>query len=90
VVIFLETAELRAKNRLDIPLAFWKENVDRILASNDRAILTGTGSVSNARMEKKARKVYEEFDAKRKSYEAQQADLQDMEELEKKIKKNKK
>jgi len=31
VVIFLETAELRAKNRYDITMKFWHENVDRIL-----------------------------------------------------------
>ena len=31
VVIFLETAELRAKNRIDITMKFWQENVDRIL-----------------------------------------------------------
>lgn len=31
VVIFLETAELRAKNRIDITMKFWRENVDGIL-----------------------------------------------------------
>ncbi len=34
VVIFLETAELRAKNRFDITMKFWRENVDRILTFN--------------------------------------------------------
>jgi hypothetical protein len=36
VVIFLETAELRAKERMDIPMSFWKENVDRILEFHDK------------------------------------------------------
>jgi hypothetical protein len=30
VIIFLETAELRVKNRIDITMNFWKENVDSI------------------------------------------------------------
>ncbi len=52
VVVFLETAELRAKNRQDITVDFWKENVDKILELNDRPILQSGGSISNARMEK--------------------------------------
>lgn len=52
VVIFLETAELRAKQRLDITMSFWKENVDRILEFNDKKVLTGKGSISNAEPEK--------------------------------------
>jgi len=44
-------------------------------------------------MEKKAREIYEQFDQRRKTYEAQQADFQDLEELkriEQEIKKDKK
>lgn len=33
VVVFLETAELRAKNRQDITTDFWRENVDKIIVS---------------------------------------------------------
>jgi len=90
VVIFLETAELRAKNRMDITMNFWRENVDKILELNDKKLLDHKGSMSNAEMEKLIRKVYKEFNAKRKQYEAQLADKQDLEELqqlEKKIKK---
>jgi hypothetical protein len=39
VVIFLETAELRAKNRIDITMDFWRDNVDKILALNDKLVL---------------------------------------------------
>jgi len=88
VVIFLETAELRAKNRLDITMAFWEENVDRILASSDKKVLTSSGSVSNAQMEETVRKIYDDFDAGRKSFEAHQADQQDLSELEQEIKKH--
>lgn len=92
VVIFLETAELRAKNRMDITMDFWRENVDKILELNDKKVLTGKGSVSNALMEKKVEKVYETFNSMRKSFEAQQADEIEMEELkrlEKEIKRSK-
>lgn len=81
VVIFLETAELRAKNRIDITMKFWHDNVDRILEFNEKPLLTGKGKVSNAAMKEKVRQIYQLFGAKRKAYEAIQADLQDLEEL---------
>ena len=90
VVIFLETAELRAKERLDITMSFWEENVDRILEFNDKKVLTGRGSISNAEVEQKVQEIYIEFDARRKSYEADLADKQDIKELEDTIKKHKK
>jgi len=89
VVIFLETAELRAKDRLDITISFWKENVDRILNFSDRKILTGSGSVSKLQMEEKVEKVYEDFDTRRKSFEALQADQHDLEDLENQVKSRK-
>ena len=39
VVIFIETAELRAKNRQGLTMDFWRENVDKILLSNDQKLL---------------------------------------------------
>jgi len=87
VVIFLETAELRAKERMDITMSFWKDNVDRLLEFNDKKVLHSKGSISNADMEKKVREIYAEFDARRKAFEADLADKQDMEEIEGIIKK---
>ncbi|MCP4576870.1 MAG: virulence RhuM family protein [Deltaproteobacteria bacterium] len=81
VVIFLETAELRAKNRIDITMKFWHDNVDRMLAFNERPLLKGKGTISNAAMEEKVREIYQLFDAKRKTYEAEQADKEDLAEL---------
>lgn len=83
VVIFLESAELRAKNRLDITIDFWRENVDRILNFQDKKILTNAGSISKAEMEKLVSKVYSQFDQRRKEYDALQADNEDLEELKK-------
>jgi hypothetical protein len=81
VTVFLETAELRAKNRQDITTIFWRDNIDKIIALNDKALLTHKGNVSNAQMELMVEKMYETFDAQRKIVDAQEADAQDFEEL---------
>ena len=81
VVIFLETAELRVKEHMDIRMKFWIENVDKILDFNNKPLLTDKGSISNKLMEEKVREIYAEYDEKRKIHEAKQADLQDIEEL---------
>ena len=82
VMVFLESAELRAKNRQDITMDFWRENIDKIITFNDKELLKGNGSISNEHMKKLVGKVYEEFDTKRKQFEAQQADLYDLKEIE--------
>ena len=81
VVIFLETAELRVKNRTDISLDFWRDNVDKILEFNEKPLLKGKGKISKAVMEQKVREIYQLFDKKRKEHEAKQADLDDLAEL---------
>lgn len=81
VVVFLETAELRAKNRQDITMDFWKTNIDRIIEFNDKKVLDHKGEVSHAQMEEKVDAIYEKFNAKRKQLDAQKADAQDLEEL---------
>ncbi len=81
VVVFLETAELRAKNRNDITIRFWKENVDKIIQLNDKKLLKGAGNVSNAEMEEKVRAIYDEFNEKRKKEDLYKADHEDFEEL---------
>ncbi|HQU97200.1 MAG TPA: virulence RhuM family protein [Saprospiraceae bacterium] len=81
VTVFLETAELRAKNREDITMDFWKENVDRILEFTDQKILQGKGSISHEQMEEIVEKIYENYDSRRKKQDADNADIIDMEEL---------
>lgn len=91
VVIFLETAELRVKERKDITIKFWTENVGKVLAFNDKKILQGRGEVSKTEMQKIVGKQYEEFNKKRKKHDAQLADKYDLDELkmlENKIKDN--
>ncbi|MEQ1747359.1 MAG: virulence RhuM family protein [Saprospiraceae bacterium] len=81
VVIFLETAELRAKNRQDITMNFWRENVDRLLEFQDKKILPNAGSVPHEMMEQQVKEIYAQFDQRRKTAEAEAADALDLEEL---------
>lgn len=93
VVIFLETAELRAKRRQDIPMRFWMDNVGQIISSNGFPLLTNAGSVSHAQMEAHANGRYLAFDEQRKQQEARTADAADEAELaalENKIKRRRK
>lgn len=77
VVIFLETAELRTKNRQEIRMAFWQQNVEQIISSNGFTVLTHAGKVSHARMEQQVEPLYMDFDQCRKQQDAAQADKQD-------------
>ena len=77
VVIFLETAELRAKSRQETRMAFWKENVDQIITSNDFPLLTHGGSISHEQMEQRTTDLYLGFDQQRKKREAKESDQQD-------------
>lgn len=92
VTIFLETAELRVRNRQDIDMKYWRKNVDEIIQFNEKEVLKNKGKISNKEMEKIVRKRYEKFDKKRKRIEAKLADEEDIKELEmleEKIKKSK-
>jgi hypothetical protein len=80
-VIFLETAELRVKERKDLTLSYWQDNVDRLLAFNDKPILQTRGRVSHAEMEERVAQIYEQFDARRKKVDAIRADEDDLREL---------
>ena len=82
VVIFLEQAELRVKQRQDLTLDFWRNNLDKMLDFNDQPILVGAGSVSREQMEALVRQRYDEFDSRRKQQERSEADAADIEELE--------
>ena len=81
VVIFLETAELRAKNRKETRMAFWKENIDQIIVSNGFALLEGKGGISHDQMESATTARYLDFDERRKQQDALAADQADEAEL---------
>lgn len=82
VTIFLEQAELRVKRKSDLTLAFWQQNVDRMLAFNDQPILDGPGTISHEAMREVAHERYDEFDQNRKTAEAVEADREDLKHLE--------
>jgi len=81
VVIFLETAELRAKRQVVTTMAFWRENVVQIIAANDFPLLAGAGSVSHARMEQRIAPLFLDYEQRRNTEEALAADAQDEAEL---------
>ena len=80
-ILFLDSAELRVKERKDLTLKFWRDNVDGLLNYHDKEVLKNAGTVSNAQMEKIVNKVYEDFNQRRKLNAAQQADQMDNEDL---------
>lgn len=82
VDIFLTSAEMRVKERRDLTLNYWRNNVDALLTFQGKDILQGKGEVSNASMESMVHKIYDEFNAKRKQIEANLADADDLKMLE--------
>ena len=82
VTIFLENAELRVKERKDLTIGYWKNSVNAILSFQEKDILNGKGAISNDVAEAKARMEYDEFDTRRKKFDALQADRDDIKELE--------
>lgn len=93
VVIFLETAELRIKERIDISMEFWTKNVDRLLEFNNKPLLASKGSISNKEMEDKVSEMHHLFEDRRKKQEAiadDKMELNELNELEKKLKRREK
>lgn len=78
VNIFLESAEMRVKERKDLTLDFWRDNVDALLTFQGQKVLTGHGLVSNQTMETHVKEIYTLFDERRKAYEAELADREDL------------
>lgn len=81
VVIFLDSAELRAKLKKSTTISFWRENIDLILSSNGFHVLNSRGSRSNAESEEMAKEEYEKFKAWRKLIALQEADKEDAEDI---------
>lgn len=78
VTIFLETAELRVKERNDLTIGYWKKTVDSLLAFHGKEVLKGNGPVTKREMEQQIHAVYEDFNARRKAYEARLADSEEL------------
>lgn len=79
--LFLESAEIRVKERLDLTINYWRQNVDHLLEFQNKDVLRNAGNISNKEMEAYVLSVYEQFDQRRKQADAQLADQMDDEEL---------
>lgn len=90
VTIFLESAELHVKMRKDLTLDFWRASVDKLLLDHGVPLLQSHGRITMEQAQIHARKIYEEFDARRKAFDAAQADELDLLELEQETKNIKK
>ena len=80
-VLFLDSAELRVKERKDLTLNYWRNNVYALLNFQNKDVLKGAGTISNTQMERIVDTVYAEFNQRRKLYAAQQADNMDNDDL---------
>ncbi len=81
VSIFLESAEMRVKERRDLTIDYWRSNVESLLQFQQKAILQGAGSISTAEMEKQIESIYTDFDQRRRTFDAIEADREDTAEL---------
>lgn len=82
VTIFLETAELKVKDKKVLTMDFWRQNVDKIIEFQDKEVLEHKWSISSEAMKEEVSKIFDDFDKKRKKLEAQKADEEDLKELE--------
>ena len=80
-VLFLDSAELRVKERRDLTLDFWRNNVDALLNFQNKNVLRDAGHISNKQMESHVSEIYDEFALRRKKQEAIDADRADLAEL---------
>lgn len=69
VTRFLDFAEDRARRRQQLTMQQWVEQTDRFLTFDERPLLRGSGSVSNADMQQVTAERYREFDERRRSQE---------------------
>jgi hypothetical protein len=57
--MFLDSAELRVRERKDLTLRYWRETVDSLLNFQGKVVLQGAGSISNKQNENKVRLINE-------------------------------
>lgn len=79
--LFLDSAELRVKERRDLTLNYWRSNVDTLLQFQGKDLLLGKGAVTHKQMELQVRKVYAQFDQRRKLESLHEEELREAQEL---------
>ncbi|MDP4014443.1 MAG: virulence RhuM family protein [Candidatus Nanopelagicales bacterium] len=78
VTMYLDYAELQARNRRAMTMADWAERLDAFLQFNERELLTHAGTVRAEVAKTLADTRYEEFDQQRKRDAAAAADAEDL------------
>lgn len=79
--MFLDFAEDRAGRRQTTLMADWVAQTDRFLTFNERGLLSNAGRVSTAAMETRVGEVYSDFDQRRRTTEAAEAEAQELADL---------
>ncbi len=82
VTMYLDYAEDQARRRNTMTMVEWESKLDTFLEFNERDLLTHAGKMKAEVAEQLAHERYEEFDAKRRLSERQEADAEDMKALE--------
>lgn len=82
VVIFLEQTELRVKQKQQLTLDYWCQNVDGLLEFSDYLVRQGSGSRSAEQAKAIAHQRYNLFDAQRRQADALEACAEDLRMLE--------
>lgn len=82
VTMYLDYAELQAKNRQTITMDQWEEKLNTFLEFNEQELLTHSGKIEAEVAKKLAESRYDKFDKQRKKLEAIKADQEDIKELE--------
>lgn len=86
VVMYLDYAELQAKNRKTTTMTEWAEKLDAFLTFNDREVLTNAGKMRADVADRLALERFEAFDAARRERDAIEADAADIAEIERIVK----
>ncbi len=82
VTMYLDYAELQARQRKTITMVQWSDKLDAFLTFNEQELLTHAGKVKAEVAKKLAELRYDKFDYKRKADEVLAADEEDIKELE--------
>ena len=77
-ILFLDSAELRVKERKDLTLSYWRNNVDALLQFQGKELLQGKGAVSRKQMEERVKAIYAEFDQRRKRERIREEELEEI------------
>ena len=76
--LFLDSAELRVKERKDLTLSYWRNNVNALLQFQGKELLQGKGAVSRKQMEERVKAIYAEFDQRRKQACIREEELEEI------------